>query len=235
MKKKGRKILIWALVGVMLCGAAYGLYAAGMDYWGPLKYLAVKKITDKYDPEERNGEIIFYGASNFTRWESMEEDIPYPVQNHGFGGSDDAALMEYASVLLYPYNPQIVVFQTGSNDYVRAEGTDAEKIEICIERKRQMFETFHEQLPDAHFVVMSGILLPGRSEYTEMTLEINRQLEQLCSEYEYMTYVNAEELTYSDGIYDENKFVSDGIHLTSEARKEWAQIYIIPVLEQIIK
>ena len=32
-------------------------------------------------------------------------------------------------------------------------------------------------MPETKLVIMSGLLLPGRSEYLEMTLEINRQLE----------------------------------------------------------
>lgn len=44
------------------------------------------------------------------------------IQNHGFGGSDDQDLMDCAPDLLYPYNPGIVVFQTGSNDYVHVKG-----------------------------------------------------------------------------------------------------------------
>ena len=84
-------------------------------------------------------------------------DQQLPVQNHGFGGSADRDLMQYADELLYPYSPRIVVFQTGSNDYVQEEGTDAEKVLKCMNRKREMFAAFHEQLPDTRFVVMSGL------------------------------------------------------------------------------
>ena len=66
-----------------------------------------------------------------------------------------------------------------------------------------MFETFHEKLPDAQFIVLSGLLLPGRSKYLEMTQEINRRLKELCAETDYLTYVDAEELTYKDGVFDE--------------------------------
>ena len=256
MKKKivTVSILVMALLAALLIGAAFvhiGLFFAvlavyavlalgmmirlGKGYFGPLKELAVNEIAKTYDAASRKGEIVFYGASNFTFWKTMEEDLAqYRVQNHGFGGSDDAGLIRYADKILYPYEPKIVVFQTGSNDYVHVPGSDEEKIAFCMERKREMFAMFHKRLPDAKFLVMAGILLPGRKEYLELTREINRQLKALCRELPYLTYVDAEDMTYRDGVFDESLFVPDKIHLTPEARIRWAKEYIIPALEQVI-
>ena len=84
----------------------------------------VRAIEQRYDPESRRGEIVFYGASNFRLWKEMDEDLSaYKVQNHGFGGSTDRMLMQYADRILYPYEPKIVVFQTGSNDLANLPGT----------------------------------------------------------------------------------------------------------------
>ena len=94
------------LLGLIITGAQIG--------WGPFASLyswdkEVNPIAEKYDAEERQGEIIFYGASNFRLWPEMEDDLSeYKVQNHAFGGSTDKLLVEYADKLLYPYNPSIV-------------------------------------------------------------------------------------------------------------------------------
>lgn len=219
------------LIGLVLTGAFVG--------WGPFSFIQFdmqeRAITGKYDATERRGEIVFYGASNFRLWTEMEEDMPqYKVQNHGFGGSTDKDLVERADTLLYPYEPAVVFFQTGSNDYVSMTGTDEEKVAACIGYKRFMFETFHGKLPDAKFVVMSGLLLPGRSRYTELTREVNAALKQLCEEYDYMTFVDAEELTYDGQNYAEELFVSDGIHLNHEGRLLWRDGYIVPAIEKLI-
>lgn len=228
--------LFWALVVIYVLMALYSLYQAGIHYVGPWKGLAVEKIARKYRAKDRKGEIVFYGASNFTLWETMEEDLKgFKVQNHGFGGSDDAGLMKYAEKILYPYEPKIVVFQTGSNDYVNVPGDDQEKITFCMNRKREMFQQFHERLPEAKFLVMSGIFLPGRAQYLELTREINRQLRMMCEETEYMTYVDAEDMTYQDGEFDSSLFLRDQIHLTPEARIRWAKEYIIPALKRAVK
>ncbi len=234
-------MIIVAILTVLAVGLLIGLIAVGRAWaWGPFKFLfkgydeEAAAIVQKYDAGTRSGEIVFYGASNFRLWNDMEADFPgFLVQNHGFGGSDDQNLMDFADRLLYPYQPKIVVFQTGSNDYVAAKGSNAEKIRFCMERKARMFDTFHEKLPDAHFVVMSGLLLPGRSQYIDMTLEVNRQLRELCESREYLTYVDAEALIYQNGIADLSLFVEDGIHLTDEARVVWANEYIIPALQEL--
>lgn len=235
--KKGVKITVWSVGGLMLA-SLIGLAVTGWQVgWGPFKSLfkgygdQVAEIAEKYDASTRKGEIVFYGASNFHLWTEMETDLaPYPVQNHGFGGSTDKMLVQYADQILYPYAPKIVFFQTGSNDYVVETGTDAEKIQKCMEYKFFMFDLFHEKLPDTKFVVMSGLLLPGRSEYTAMTREVNRQLAALCEERDYMIYVDAEALTFNGENYRTELFIKDGIHLNHDGQLLWARDYILPQL-----
>ena len=235
--KKSVKITLWTLGGLAAASLA-GLVITGWQIgWGPFKGLfkgygdQVAEIAEKYDANTRKGEIVFYGASNFRLWTEMENDLaPYPVQNHGFGGSTDKMLVQYAEQILYPYEPKLVFFQTGSNDYVVESGTDAEKIQKCMEYKVYMFDLFHEKLPGAKFVVMSGLLLPGRSEYTELTREVNRQLAALCEERDYMIFVDAEDLTCDGVDYRTELFIKDGIHLNHDGQLLWAKDYILPQL-----
>ena len=240
--KKRLAVVIVIVAAVIVIGVGIAVWYGVSEGEGPFYYLKswesdVSAIEEKYDPDEaKDGLIIFYGASNFARWTEMEEDLSdYNVQNHAFGGSSDSDLVEYADRLLFPYDPEIVFFQTGSNDYVGMSGTDEEKAAACIEYKKEMFAAFHEELPDAQFVVMSGLLLPGRTEYYELTVMINEALEEYCCEVDYLHYVDATELTYSDGVYDESLFVDDMIHLTHEARLIWMEEYIIPEIEALIE
>lgn len=239
--KKGIKIAGVSIVSLALA-CLLGLIITGAQIgWGPFASLyswdkEVNPIAEKYDASERQGEIIFYGASNFRLWTDMEDDLSeYKVQNHAFGGSTDKLLVEYADKLLYPYNPSIVFFQTGSNDYVSLSGTDEEKVKACMEYKKQMFDTFHEKCPNAKFVVMSGLLLPGRSEYTELTQKVNDELEKYCDSKDYMYFVNSEDMTYQNGEYREDLFIKDGIHLNHTGQLLWRDEYIKPALDRVIK
>lgn len=239
--KKGIKIAGISIVSLALA-CLLGLIITGAQIgWGPFASLyswdkEVNPIAEKYDANERQGEIIFYGASNFRLWTDMEEDLSeYKVQNHAFGGSTDKLLVEYADKLLYPYNPSIVFFQTGSNDYVSLSGTDEEKVKACMEYKKQMFDTFHEKCPNAKFVVMSGLLLPGRSEYTELTQKVNDELEKYCDSKDYMYFVDSEDMTYQNGEYREDLFIKDGIHLNHTGQLLWRDEYIKPALDKVIE
>lgn len=237
--KQHKKLIIGislAIVAAVLAGLVFTGWQVG---WGPFTFLQFnsqeRSILNRYDQISRKGEIVFYGASNFRLWTEMENDLAeYRVQNHGFGGSTDRDLVERADRLLYPYAPQIVVFQTGSNDYVSLSGSDEEKISACMEFKRKMFETFHEQLPNAKFIVLSGLLLPGRSQYTELTQAVNRELAALCDGLDYLYFVDAEPLTYDGHTYAKELFIADNIHLNHDGQLLWCAEYIRPKLEELI-
>ena len=238
-----KKLLIGILIGVavFLIAALIVWIEVGINIeWGPFAFLAFdkreKEILKQYDANERQNEIVFYGASNFRLWKEMDEDMrPFVVQNHGFGGSTDEDLMERADRLLYPYHPAVVVFQTGSNDCAKLKGSDDEIYEQVIERKLKMFDTFHKELPNAQFVVISGILMPGRNQFDSIIKRVNQRLREYAAQTEYVYFVDAEEMTVdSNGNHISEMFISDGIHLTHESRIRWANDYIKPVLEQLI-
>lgn len=242
MNRKMKNFACWSLAGLAATTVA-GLVITGREIgWGPFRRLfkgfeeEVAGIEKKYPVSEHQHGILFYGASNFRLWTEMEQDLrEFKVQNHGFGGSTDKLLVQYAPRLLYPYHPDIVVFQTGSNDYVALTGTDGEKVAACMAYKRQMFDAFHKALPEAKFVIMSGLLLPGRSRYTALTQAINRELEALCAEKEYLYFVDASDMTYDGTSFAQELFVADGIHLNHDGQLRWRDGYILPQLQQLIE
>jgi lysophospholipase L1-like esterase len=240
MNVKRKQVIISIIVVFLLINFA-GLVITGRNTgWGPFGRLhsydgEVTSITEKYNAATRQHEIVFYGASNFRLWYEMENDLAqYKIQNHGFGGSTDKLLVRYAPQLLYSYEPAIVFFQTGSNDYVGLSGTDDEKVQVCMTFKKEMFETFHRRLPEAQFVVMSGLLLPGRSRYTVLSQKINAELKKLCKENDYMYFVDASSMTYDGTTYAKGLFVKDGIHLNRGGQKLWCEQYIRPKLDALI-
>ena len=234
--------ILWVILGLLAALFLLGLVQAGHKGGiGPFRSLhswdeEVNAIAERYPAEKRQQEVVFYGASNFTLWKKMEEDFSgYKVQNHGFGGSTDKLLVQFAPKLLFPYEPSVVFFQTGSNDYVLLKGIDEEKIAACMAYKKQMFADFHEKLPNAKFVVMSGLLLPGRSQYVAMTQAINRELRDLCAERDYMYFVDAEEMTYHGGTFAQDLFLKDQIHLNHDGQLLWMENYIRPMLDRLIE
>lgn len=241
MKRKLIAIICSSVCVFLAVASLIGLVFTGMYVgWGPFKNLfwgqEVKRVKKSYQYEDNQNGIVFYGASNFRLWTERDNDLSsYSVVNAGFGGSTDKLLVQYAEDLLYPYNPQVVFFQTGSNDYVEIKGRDEEKILACMDYKKERFRTFHKRLPEAKFVIRSGLLLPGRSEYTQLSLKINQQLEQYASSVDYIYYVNANDLTYDGTNYRKELFIKDGIHLNHEGQLLWCKQFIQPQIERLIE
>lgn len=187
--------------------------------------------------EESSSEIICYGASNFAYWTTMNSDLsPYLVHNHSVGGVTDKQLLESAPVLLYPYNPKVVLLLAGSNDYANiTDVSDEDGIaNSMMETKIKLYEDIHANLPEARIVAVGGMPTIKRAMYTPIILKVNAMIEEYCTQHpEYMTYCSLDGLTYENGEYKNEFFLADDLHLTPEARIIMASEYIIPVLEKI--
>ncbi len=223
---------IWILILAVLLVAAAGLGINTIRVYGgwlgPLKPIVVAQVDRRYSKRPK-GEIVFYGASNFRLWTTMEEDMaPYKVQNHGLGGATDAELMKYADKLLYPYEPSVVFIQTGSND--NAAGLTVEEI---IKNKDRMYTEFRQKLPNTVFVVMSGLPLPGRAEYWNDINDLNRHLKEYCENYDNMEFIDATGVMLdSDGNMRPDYFIEDQIHLNEKGHEAWTEL-MLEKLEEI--
>ena len=182
--------------------------------------LCAKKFELRYGSRPK-GEIVFYGASNFTFWKTLEDDMkPYAAQNHGFGGSTDALMEQQAGRMLYPYEPSVVFLQTGSND--NARGLTLEQIQ---RNKERLFAEYRSHLPQTRFVVMSGLPLPGRPQYWENIQALNRFLVDYCARTERMEFIDATAaMTTPEGAFRPEYFVRDGIHLNAQGHAVWTRL-----------
>ena len=192
------------------------------------KERCVRSIEKRY--AGKTGGIIFYGPSNITLWYSLEIDmLPWQAQNHGMGGCTDEDLMHYADRLLLPFQPRVVLFQSGSNDL--ACGISLEQIR---ENKRKMYTSFLEMMPNTEIVIMSGLPLPGRTAYWPDTQKINAYLNSLAETDPRLHYMDATEcMTASTGDPDMSAgngryfipafFRLDQIHLNKRGHDVWTE------------
>ncbi|MDR2476341.1 MAG: GDSL-type esterase/lipase family protein [Treponema sp.] len=218
--KKRMKIFLTVLISIA-CFFMILLPCLGWFFFGgPFRDLSITRIRRQY----RNrppGEIIFYGASNFTFWRTLEKDMaPYAVQNHGFGGSTDNDLMKYAEKALYDFEPKVVVFQSGSNDFVIGMSPDE-----IMANKDKMFSLFRERLPNATFIVLSMLPLPGRSIYWPDSKQVNAFLAEYCAAHTMMIFVDASEaMMTAGGDFRPELYTGDGIHLNPYGRNVWGPL-----------
>jgi lysophospholipase L1-like esterase len=156
----------------------------------------------------------------------MEQDLaPFVIQNHGFGGSTDDLLHKCAPQLLFPYEPSVAVFQTGSNDLAFGKTLD----ELLVD-KFAMFDEFHAQLPTTRFIIMSGIPVPGRPELRDAITTTNAAIGSYAAKHDHVTFADATDvLTTESGDFRPELFRKDGIHLLDTGRAEWSKV-IVPAL-----
>ena len=193
----------------------------------------VEAIERKYPAASSAGCTVFYGASNFRMWKNMDRDLAdFKTQNHGFGGATDVLLMHYAERILLPYGPSIVVVQSGSNDYMGLTGSLKEKAETSIALKTRMYDYFHSALPSARILALSALLMPGFAQATELSLLINARLKEMCGEQSWMSFIDADGLTFDGSTYRTELFKSDGIHLNRDGQLALCEGFIRPALEK---
>ncbi len=63
------------------------------------------------------GGVLFIGSSSIRMWTDLARDFPHHrVINRGFGGSQIADSVRYATRIAIPYAPRTIVFYAGDND-----------------------------------------------------------------------------------------------------------------------
>lgn len=169
-----------------------------------------------FEAEGEPGEIIFYGGSNFQKWNTLEEDLAgYPVRNNSIGGSNDPIRRHFAAERVYDLKPAAVFYMSSSNDWT--SGQTAEEI---TSYKQELFDEFSDRLPETVFVILSATPNPLRyyGEYHDGMVEVDGWTAAYCEgqdRFEFLDVVPA--LSLEDGAEPNPElWQSDNLHLNAE-------------------
>lgn len=143
------------------------------------------------------GKVIFYGASNFTRFTTLPSVMAPELDalNHGFGGSSDPSMLGHLFRLVIRYQPSMVVIQC-SNNGVNASVNIADN----LAQKKRYEQEIHKYLPDCKVVFVSFMPLPGKPELwqtSDVLKNLNAAVKAYCGERE-----NTYFLDVFDAIYE---------------------------------
>ena len=151
-----------------------------------IDWLRQRGSLDKFfaaDPAAEQDLIMFYGASNFTRWSEkwghrpLEEDIrrkdgSRAAVNHGFGTSTSEELLYYYSRLVRPWKPRALVLSCFGNGI--AAGYSAGEVMACNARvldwARHDFPGIRLYLCNCHpnTTAPNALRVAARVEYNEL-------------------------------------------------------------------
>jgi lysophospholipase L1-like esterase len=175
---------------------------------------------DKAHPPAKGG-VVFIGSSSIARWDNMAESFPgVRVVNRGFGGSELADSARYASRVVVPHSPRIVVLYAGENDLNR--GVSPETISADFTR---FYDVVRKQLPEARIIVIG--LKPSllRWKLREGMHQTNKMIRSHCESHRACTYVDPwPVMVGKDGTPKPEFFVEDGLHMTPEGYKAWTAL-----------
>lgn len=164
------------------------------------------------------GKVIFYGASNFTRWTTLEKDMKEDIDalNHGIGGAVDSNLIANLQRLVIQYKPAAVVIQCSNNDVHKF--TD----EQCKKTKETLYDGIHKALPDAVIIFVSHMPLPSRTAYWLVTTrlqQLNVWMKEFCETHDNCEYIDVWDAilgmatAYLGG--NQSKYFNDGSHFNA--------------------
>ena len=178
------------------------------------------EAADAATPPVKGG-IVFIGASSIARWTNLAESFPdLQVVNRGFGGSELAEAVKYASRVVVPYAPRTVVLYAGENDLNR--GVAPEVIASDFDKFSQLI---HTSLPTARIVVIG--LKPSllRWKLRDGMQRTNALIRTRCVADSKCTYVDPwPSMIGTDGTPKPELFVEDGLHMTPAGYKTWTQM-----------
>ena len=149
------------------------------------------------------GNVIFYGASNFTRWTSMEADMSPELDalNHGIGGATDASLLEHLDRLVLRYAPRAVVIQCSNNDVHKY--SDAQ----CKQTKEELYNRIRAAFPDTVIIFVSHMPLPARTQYWQTSTrlqDLNVWVKEFCDARDKCEYLDV----FDDILVIANEYLS---------------------------
>jgi lysophospholipase L1-like esterase len=211
-----------AVLGASLVGAAQ--QPVDPNRWEPT--IQKFEAEDKAQPPVKGG-VVFIGSSSIARWENLAESFPgVKVVNRGFGGSELADSAKYASRVVVPHAPRIVVLYAGENDLNRGVTPEAINADFA-----KFYEVMRKGSPGTRIVVIG--LKPSllRWKLREGMHQTNRLIRSHCERNRACTYVDPwPAMIGKDGTPKPEFFVADGLHMTGEGYKAWTTL-LTPVLK----
>jgi len=220
---RGLTLALTAVVLAAHVGTAAQQKPSDPNRWEP--DIQKFEAADRATPPAKGG-IVFIGASSIVRWNLAESFPDLNAVNRGFGGSEMADSARYASRIVVPRAPRIVVLYPGENDLAR--GTTPEAIGAGFV---SFYDTIRKPLPGTRIVAIGLKPTPARWQLTAKMHEANALIKSYCESHSACVYVDVwPAMLGADGKPKPEHFIADGQHMTPEGYKVWTTL-VRPLLK----
>jgi len=174
------------------------------------------EASDRTNPPPKDC-IVFVGSSSIRMWSSLKSDFPgLPVVNRGFGGSELADSVHFANRIIVPYKPREVVIYAGGNDLANGKSP-----ELAFGDFVALFETIHQQLPNARVVFIATAPNPSRWKLVDKMKRFNSLSRDYCNAHG-ATFVDVFTVRLGpDGLPQPDIYREDGLHMNAKGYAIW--------------
>jgi len=180
------------------------------------KTIAALEQQDKDKPPPKNG-IVFVGSSSIRLWDLKKSFPDLDVVNHGFGGSQIADSVHFASRLVTKHAPRMVVFYAGDNDI--GFGKTPEQVAADFQA---FVRAVRKDLPKSKVIFLSIKPSLLRWNLWDRMQKANALIEAECKKHDRLIYVNvAKPMLGDDGKPRKELFLADGLHLNAKGYAVW--------------
>lgn len=182
------------------------------------KEIAAFEAADKKTPPPE-GAVLFIGDSGIKKWTTLAKDFPeVTVINRGFGGSGMADAVYFASRIVTPYKPRLIVLREGGNDLTT--GKTPEQLLLDLQA---FVDTVRATLPDTRIAIFSLNPNPARWSQAEKRKKANAMIKAFVAAGKNLDYIELwDELLGPDGNPREDLYVKDRLHNNAEGYKIYA-------------
>ena len=216
MKRPTTYRCLFVSIVLWLCGSICVAQGVARNRWE--KTIRSFEAQDRAFPPPKN-EILFIGSSSIRLWDLTKSFPGVAMINRGFGGSEIADSIQFASRIILPYRPRSVVLYAGDNDVARGK-TPA----TVLADFKTLVTLIHAELPRTNIVFIAIKPSIARWGLVETMRKANRAIDAFTETDERLSYVDIDTpMLGADGKPDAALFVDDGLHLNGAGYAIWGE------------
>lgn len=164
--------------------------------------------------------ILFVGSSSFRKWADVQSYFPnYTIINRGFGGSSLPDVINYASDIIFPYNPKEIVIYCGENDFAASDTVSAKTV---VDRFKTLYGMIRVKSKTVPVVFVSIKPSPSRRKYWPKMIEANKEIKTYLATQAHASFVDVYSLMMNEQQQPKPEiFLNDSLHMNAKGYAIW--------------
>jgi lysophospholipase L1-like esterase len=184
-------------------------------FWNDIK--TFKKQDSIAEPTHYK--TLFIGSSSFTKWKTLEQDLPeYAPLNRAFGGSTLPDVIRYRAAIIEKYNPERIVIYCGENDIASSDSVTGK---IVLERFILLYQHIRKKFPAIDIYYISLKPSPLRWEMRDRMLDANYRIADFCKKQKHTHFISIWKQMLENSKPNPSLFIEDSLHMNKKGYEIW--------------